>query len=184
MELPDGLVDYRRYDKMVGPLVFATRALWVGRTGPQADNYLYFVGTPELLRGTRRAPRTERVPVLDDPGTQTGCVELDRLLGTNMAVANAEIRFPILTPSMGTPASLPPIEGALFFDYGVAWDEHSTIKFKREPGDDPINVRTPSATIGVSARMNLLGFMILRRLVRSPGTRDQTYWTISLGPTY
>jgi hypothetical protein len=41
---------------------------------------------------------------------------------------------------MGTPASFHR-SSALFFDYGVAWDEHSTIKFKREPGDDPINVR-------------------------------------------
>jgi Tol biopolymer transport system component len=181
-----GLADYRRYDKVVGPLVFATRALWVGRTGPEADNYLYFLGTTELLRGnTSGSYERNECQFLNDPGTQTGCVELDRLLGTNMAVANAEIRFPILTPSMGTPASLPPIEGALFFDYGVAWDEHSTIKFKREPGDDPINVRTPSATIGVSARMNLLGFMILRADWSAPQGRGiKPYWTISLGPTY
>ena len=45
------LGDYRRYDQIAGPLVLATRALYFGRVGRDADRFAYFWGYPYYIRG-------------------------------------------------------------------------------------------------------------------------------------
>ena len=87
----------------------------------------------------------------NDANAESGCAVFDRLVGTQIGVGSVEIRFPILNPSFGLPAAVPPIEGALFYDIGLVWDENSTLKWNREAGDDPIRVRTPLQTIGASS---------------------------------
>ena len=114
-------------------------------------------------------------------------MQLERLLGTRIAVGNAELRFPLLYGGLAfLPAGFPPIEGALFYDVGVAWDDASTVKWHRDAGDDPLNVRTPSQTFGAGARMNVFGIMILRVDYSIPQERSafKGYWTLSLGPAF
>ena len=84
------------------------------------------------------------------------------------------------------PVGFPPIEGALFYDVGVAWDGNSRVKLRRESGDDPVRVRTPLQTLGFSIRTNLLGFLIMRVDYSIPQERRSIggYWTLSLGPTF
>ena len=84
------------------------------------------------------------------------------------------------------PVALPPIEGALFYDVGLAWNEGQTVKFNREPGDNALLVRTPLRSWGGSARVNALGFLILRFDYTKPLDRpyDKAYWTVSFGPTF
>jgi outer membrane protein assembly factor BamA len=180
--------DYRRYDKIVGPVVFATRLLYFGRIGRDADRFLIFGGSTELIRGnTSGSYRRNECLNADDTGTHTGCVELDRLVGTQLGLGSAEIRFPILTPSFGfLPQGFPPIEGALFYDVGLTWDESSVLRWNRRPGDDPARVRTPMQTIGASVRVNLFGFAIARLDYSIPQERRQVkgLWTFSLGPTF
>ncbi len=47
----EGLVDYRRYDHIIGPFTFATRALYFGRIGRDASRFRVFLGNTDLLRG-------------------------------------------------------------------------------------------------------------------------------------
>jgi Tol biopolymer transport system component len=180
--------DYRRYDKIVGPVVFASRVLYFGRIGRDADRFRIFGGSTDLIRGhTSGSYRRNECLNADDANTQTGCAELDRLVGTQIGVASAEIRFPILTPALGfVPQGFPPIEGALFYDIGVTFDERSVLRWNRQPGDDPIRVRTPLQTIGASVRMNLFGFAIARLDYAIPQERHgvKGLWTFSLGPTF
>ena len=84
------------------------------------------------------------------------------------------------------PAGFPPIEGAIFYDIGLAWDQQSTLKWRREDGDDPIRVRTPLKTLGVSVRTNLFGFAVARVDYSIPQQRRgiKGLWTFSLGPTF
>ena len=107
-------------------------------------------------------------------------------MGTQIGVASAELRFPILNPSFGLPQGIPPIEGALFYDIGMAWDNNSTIKWSRDADDDPIRVRTPLRTLGVSVRANLFGFAVARLDYSIPQERPDVdgLWTFSLGPTF
>jgi len=186
-DFTQGTFDYRRYDRLPGPFVLATRALYFGRIGPDADRFNVFLGSTDLLRGnTSGSYYRNECNTLVDLQAETGCIELDRMLGTQLAVASAELRFPILTPDMHfVPRGLPPIEGALFYDVGVAWNENSALKFSREAGDDPIRVRTPLSTAGLALRMNFFNFLILRADWNFPVNRDiGNYWTLSLGPAF
>jgi outer membrane protein assembly factor BamA len=141
-----------------------------------------------LLRGnTSGSYRRHECLNTNDANTETGCAALDRLVGTQLGVASAELRFPILTPSFGfLPNGFPPIEGAIFYDIGLTWDEGSTLRWNRQPGDDPVRVRTPLQTIGFSVRMNLLGFAIARVDYAIPQERRlvKGLWTFSLGPAF
>ena len=179
--------DYRRYDGIIGPIVFATRALYFGRIGRDAQEFRIFGGSTDLIRGnTSGSYRRNECLNANDANAESGCAVFDRLVGTQIAVGSAEIRFPILNPSFGLPAAIPPIEGALFYDIGLVWDENSTLKWSRAAGDDPIRVRTPLQTIGASVRVNLFGFAVARLDYSIPQERKSVkgLWTFSLGPTF
>jgi Tol biopolymer transport system component len=179
--------DYRRYDQIIGPIVLATRALYFGRIGRSADEFKVFAGSTDLIRGnTSGSYRRNECLNANDTNTETGCAALDRLVGTQIGVGSVELRFPILNPSFGLPAAFPPIEGALFYDIGLAWDDRSTIKWNRDSGDDPTRVRTPLQTLGASVRVNLFGFAVARLDYSIPQERRAVkgLWTFSLGPTF
>ncbi len=180
--------DYRRYDGIIGPVVLATRFLYFGRIGRDADRFRIFAGSTEILRGnTSGSYRRNECRNANDANTQTGCAALDRLVGTQLGVGSVELRFPILTPQFGfLPDGFPPIEGAIFYDIGLAWDDRSTLRWNRRSGDDPVRVRTPSQTIGFSVRTNLFGFAVARVDYSIPQERRGVsgLWTFSLGPAF
>lgn len=183
-----GLADYRRY-LFLRPFTLAVRGMMFGRFGRDAERFPIFLGSTELLRGyTYGSFRNNEC--IADPGSnsQTGCAELDQLIGSKIAVANVELRFP-LTRSLVLgflPIGFPPIEAALFYDAGLAWNEGSVVKVNRDPGDNPVLVRAPLRSWGSSIRVNMLGLMILRFDYTKPIDRPlkRSYWTISLGPTF
>jgi Tol biopolymer transport system component len=183
------LTDYRRYDHLVGPFTLATRALFFGRIGRDAEEFGYqvFLGSTDLLRGNTSGSYYRNECRVAVAGTETGCEQLDELLGTRIAVASAELRFPILTPSMHfVPLGFPPIEGALFWDAGVAWNQGDQVRFSRKAGQDKLLVRIPHQTLGASVRMNFFNFVVLRLDYSIPQERTAIggYWTLSLGPVF
>jgi hypothetical protein len=191
------LGDYRRYDKLVGPITLASRLLFFGRFGRDSRQFPAFLGSTDLIRGYT-AGSFRRNECLADLGVTlgsslTGCSALDQMIGSRIAVANFELRFPLVgNLSLGLlPARLPPIEGALFVDAGMAWDDrHSlgdgTIAWQRQPGANPDLIRQPLKSWGMSLRGNLLGFVILRADYARPLDRPGrgAYWTLSIGPTF
>jgi Tol biopolymer transport system component len=180
--------DYRRYI-FVRPFTIAVRGLMFGRYGRDAERFPVFLGSTELLRGyTYSSIRDNECVANPGGGNVTGCAQLDQLIGSKVAVASAELRFP-LTRSLVLgflPIGFPPIEAALFYDAGIAWSEGSIIKGTRSATDDPVLVRTPLKSWGSSIRVNMLGLMILRFDYTKPidRARNKAYWTISLGPTF
>ena len=181
--------DYRRYDKLVGPFTVATRLMYYGRSGRDADRFSLYLGYPDLLRGYTSGSyfRNECSNAVADPNTATGCVALDQLVGTSFAVGNAELRFPVMSPNWSwVPRAIPPIEGAVFYDIGVAWTGGTRVAWNREAGESPAAVRTPLRSVGLSLRTNLFGLVILRfdysKPLQRPGTNP--FWTISFGPTF
>ena len=178
--------DYRRYDRLLGPIVLASRLLYFGRIGRDAEEFRIYAGSNDMIRGNTSGSYRRNECRQEDPETQTGCVELDRLVGTQIGVASVELRFPILNPSFGVPSALPPLEGAIFYDMGLVWEGNSTIRWKRRVGDSPTGVRTPLKTVGVALRANLFGFAIARLDYSVPQDRPRVggLWTFSLGPTF
>jgi WD40 repeat protein len=179
------LFDNRRYDRITGFVVFATRLLYTGRLGRDGNLYPLYLGSTEIVRGNTSGSY-ERHECNLSVVTYGTCAPFDRLVGTQLAAFNAELRFPLLNPRMTwVPAGFPALEGAFFADFGVAWNENNTIKWNRQPGDDPYSVRSISRTVGFAARLNLFGFTIFKFDYSFPLDRNiRGYWTISLGPVF
>ena len=126
-------------------------------------------------------------------GSAAGSAALAQLVGSRVAVANIELRFPLIRDlTLGClPLRLPPLDGALFFDAGMAWDDRhgfadGTIVWQRGASENPDLVRQPLKSWGLSIRSNLLGFIILRADYAKPLDRSGqgAYWTLSVGPTF
>src|SRR6266481_3631382 len=145
-----GLIDYRRY-LFFRPFTIAVRGLMFGRFGRDADRFPVYLGSTELIRGyTAGSFRSHECVANQQTTSLTGCAQLDQLIGSKIAVGNVELRFP-LTRSLVLgflPVGFPPIEAALFYDAGVAWNQGSTLKLKRSAGDDPVLVRAPLKSWG------------------------------------
>ena len=181
------VADYRRY-LFARPFTLAFRTLLYGNTGRDSRLFPIFLGTTELVRGYTSGSLLKHecatTPTL--PTGYTGCSALDQLIGANIAVANIELRFP-LTRSLVLgflPIGFPPIEAALFYDAGVAYDHRRDVKLNRDPNNS--GIRSVMRSYGASIRVNMLGFLILRFDVAKPLNRtyQKAYWTVSLGPTF
>ena len=184
-----GLADWRRYF-FTRPFTLAVRGLFFGRSGRDANQFQSFLGSTDLLRGYTAGSliNNECAQAAPTSGGVTGCPDLDRLLGSKIAVANVELRFP-LTRNLVLgflPVGLPPIEAALFYDLGLAWNSGDQVKWQRDPGDDVEHVRQPLKSWGGSIRANVLGLLILRVDYTKPldRTHGNPYWTLSIGPTF
>ena len=180
--------DYRRYDHAVGPFTFATRFQYYGQHGRDEKRFQFFIGSPDFIRGyTSGSFAKHECLTAADPNSQTGCLALDQLVGTRLMIGSAELRFPLL--GYGSPllrSGFPPVEAAIFYDAGVAWQEGVQLKLHRAPGDSFETTRVPLTSTGLALRMNVFNFLILRAdyafPLQRPGVKG--YWTISLGPTF
>jgi Tol biopolymer transport system component len=185
------LADYRRYIPLKGPVLLAGRVLYSGRKGPDAIQQRFFLGSTELVRGHTSGSyyRHECSTTSGDVNSVTGCTALDQLVGTEIAVANLELRFPVLNSFLGIgPQGLPYVDGVAWIDYGVAWNQGNTLAFSVNPDDTPLqqlNTRVPVTTLGFGLRMNLFGYIILRGDLAFPQDRGiPPYVTISIGPPF
>jgi len=94
------------------------------------------------------------------------------LLGSRIAVTNFEMHFPLFGVRQFGLINFPflPTDFGPFFDAGVAWS-------KNEPADFTFNRSTPRRvpvfSTGLSARMNILGYMILEAYYAYPFQRPE-----------
>jgi outer membrane protein assembly factor BamA len=169
----------------------------MGRLGRDGGRFPFYIGSPDLVRGYTYPSysNSECSPVSGSATSYSGCPELDQLIGSRMAVFNAEFRFP-LTRSLVLgflPVGFPPIEAAVFYDAGLAWDQGSSLHWSRPASPDLSVDRWPMTSYGVGIRVNLFGFTVLRvdyavPLQRRYNSATQTdhgpYWIVSLGPPF
>ncbi|MGH9349148.1 MAG: BamA/TamA family outer membrane protein [Vicinamibacterales bacterium] len=165
------LADYRRYFLPARPFTIAVRGLHYGRYGRDGEDERLsplFIGYPGLVRGYEGASFEASECVADSTST---CPSYDRLLGSRMAVASAELRFPLLGLfSRRSYYGAFPIEMALFGDTGVAWTSDSDRP--RYLGGDREWVRSA----GVALRVNALGYAILELDYVRPFDRPGKGW--------
>jgi hypothetical protein len=177
------LGDFRQYYQLARPLSVAGRMLYTGRFGGDArDPRLQdlFIGHDSLVRGY--SPNSFTASECGPAAQQTGaCPVFDQLLGSQMAVVNAEVRVPVLG-ALGvirTPG-IPPVETALFYDAGVAWTSADKARFLG-------GSRSPVSSYGASLRVNLLGFAIGQLSLVHPNDRLNSRkwsWEFSLLPGF
>jgi hypothetical protein len=162
------LADYRRYVMPVRPLTIAVRGLQYGRYGRDGEDPRLaplFLGQAGLVRGYEIGSFRPNECNLD--GT---CPVFDRLVGSRLALASAEVRVPawgIFNPqAMYGPL---PLELALFADAGVAWTSTEAPSFAGGPRD-------LARSVGAAARVNLLGFALLELNYVRPLDRPARGW--------
>jgi Tol biopolymer transport system component len=163
------LADWRRY-LYQRPVTLAARALHYGRYGSGADRPelgTLFVGAQGLVRGYDYNSFTSADCTASSSGF-TGCAQLDRLLGSRLAVGNLELRVPLIgNDRYGLiDFSFLPTELALFVDGGVAWTGDEG--FSLGGGDA---ARKPVFSAGASARFNLFGAFVLETYYALPFQR-------------
>jgi hypothetical protein len=170
------LGDYRRYF-FAQPFTFAFRGLYYGRFGKDANDNTrispLYLGQETLIRGydANNFDPEECTPATATT-TQSGCAEVDRLLGSKIGVANFEIRFPLFGVREFGLINFPylPTEIAPFFDAGVAWAKGDSPEFTFAR-DTP--KRVPVFSTGISARMNVLGYLVLEAYYAYPFQRPE-----------
>jgi outer membrane protein assembly factor BamA len=175
------LADYRRYFMPVSFYTFAFRAMHYGRYGGSAEDprlVPLFIGYPALIRGYDVGTFEPR----ECPPTADGrCAAIDRLVGSRIAIANAEFRFPLLRPfGVGRNMYGPiPIEAAIFADAGAAWDSGLESALYRSDG----RVVTSA---GGALRVNALGFAVVQISYSRPFQRQDRgwVWQFSLAPGF
>lgn len=170
------LLDYRHYF-FANPVTLALRGLGYGRFGNrdqiESDRLsALFIGREGFIRGYSVADFS----IDECTGEGAGpCPEFDRLVGTRMAIANAEIRVPVLgTDDLGL-ITFPylPLEITGFVDAGTAWtDSDPTVwSFERNT-----TARVPVVSAGASARLNLMGYLVIEMFYVYPFQRPERGW--------
>jgi hypothetical protein len=149
------LADGRRYFMPFRPVTLAVRGMYYGRFGRDAESEFLspvFIGYPELVRGY-----DYNTFEASECGTTTdgSCPAFDRLVGSRMAVFNAELRAPLWgLISGGRDFYGPlPVDVGVFADAGAAWGQSGALHLS---GPDRNLVRS----LGVLLRVNLLGFAV------------------------
>jgi hypothetical protein len=186
LQYTQALADVRSYTMLGLPFfTLATRVTAIGRVGPDEGIFPVFIGSPDLVRGYTYGSFVSNECTANPSGN--GCRSLNQLVGTRVVVGSAELRFPLLrSGAFGfIPVGLPPVEGAFFYDAGLAWQNGSTVQSSRNISD-PDNIRAPVTSYGFAVRVNLFGFAILNLDYAIPQNRpgQHGYWILSLNPPF
>jgi outer membrane protein assembly factor BamA len=154
----------------VRPFTLAFRAIHYGRYGRDSEDermYPLFIGYESLIRG---------YDVYSfDPNE--GDLDFNRLLGSKMLIANAELRFPLfglLGIGKGYYGVFP-IDMLLFYDWGVAWGYKDAAGESIKPsflGGD----RHPISSAGVGLRVNVFGYLVVGVNYVKPFDRPGKGW--------
>ena len=180
--------DYRRYQPIIfNFLTVALRGMTSMSVGRDEDVFLKYIGYPQFVRGYDRDQIFGSYgPSCGGLSGAAGC-RATNLVGSRVALANAELRFPVIRRfELGIlPIALPPLDGLLFYDAGVAWNRGQDVKFDREEELNP-NVRVPVTSYGAGLRLNLFGFAIVRWDYAIPLSQPDRkgFWSWSIGPSF
>ena len=155
-------VDARHYTPLLFNYVtFATRVVGSVTAGRDELQFPKWLARPDFIRGYNReyfgSSQCSGLP--SDDGS--GCT--DETVGSRLAFANAELRFPIIRMLGGRlPIGLPPLDGLFFYDAGVAWSGNQTVVAKESDNYDIAKQRAILQSYGFGFRLNLFGIAIVR----------------------
>lgn len=189
MQYLEGSIDYRRYDPILfNFLTFATRFATTIRHGPDEALYPIYIGRPWAVRGYDRE-NAFSTGCLPEAGTGVSQCSATNLIGSRVAYVNAELRFPLVRRlDLGVlPISLPPLDGLLFYDAGVAWYPGQTLRLSAPSGTfDPNTTRYPVSSYGMGLRLNFFNIALIRWDYAIPMEDPQRrgYWVWTIGQSF
>jgi outer membrane protein assembly factor BamA len=163
------LADYRRYFMPARPFTIAFRGMHYGRYGSGSEDVRLapiYIGSPGLVRGYDFGSFNPTECIVN----AASCTAFDQLVGSRIAVAGAELRFPLFGLfSRQTFYGPLPIEIALFGDAGTAWRDD--VDFSIDTRDGRL-VRS----YGAALRMNAFGYAIVELDYVRPLDRPGRGW--------
>jgi len=178
------IADWRRYFAPTKNLTIGVRTIHYGRYGlspeeSSSDGFgmlrPLFLGYETFIRGY--AYESFSASECSPPGSNSGgsCMAFNRLQGQQLAVANLELRIPLVGVEQYGLINFQfvPVELVAFADAGLAWDSDNppVLAFSRSGYE-----RVPVFSTGISARFNVLGFLILEAYYAYPWQRPQKSW--------
>lgn len=182
LQMETVLADYRRYF-LANPITIAFRAIHLARYGKDSEDPLLsplYVGDPALVRGYDYNSFNSSEC---RPSSTDSCPVFDRLLGSKMAVANLEIRIPLFGTDQYGLFNFPylPTEIAPFVDAGVAWNSYDKPSLSFSPNSLG---RVPVWSAGVTARFNVLGYLVAEVFYAHPFQRPdaKNQWGFQILP--
>lgn len=179
-------LDLRRYDPLLfSVLTLASRVSFNISAGPDETEFPKFIGRPDFVRGyDRELYSSSCAGSASDPSQ----CEATQLLGSRVAYANVELRFPLVRRFvLGVlPLSLPPVDGLFFYDFGMAWSRGQRISATRPDDYDFLTQRYPLRSYGFGVRMNLFNIALIRWDYSIPrdGSLKNGYWFWTLGQSF
>ncbi len=181
--------DYRRYVPLLfNFLTVAWRAQSSISIGPDEDAFPTYLGRADYVRGYDREQYSAQFCGGLFGSTETSSCSATELLGSRVALANVELRFPVVRRfDLGVvPISLPPVDGLVFFDAGIAWSKGQTPSLSRPEGYDQAIQRYVLRSYGYGFRMNLFGMALIRLDYAIPLDRPirKGYWIWTLGQSF
>lgn len=175
------LADMRGYVPILFNYVtFATRFVSSLSVGRDEGRFPKWIGRPDFVRGYNREVNAAFVC---SPVDGSGCSQIESI-GSRVAFGNAELRFPVLRKMNS--GYLPPLDGLVFYDAGVAWSSGQTVKLSRTADYNYLTERSLLSSYGFGFRLNLFNFAVIRWDYAVPladGSR-KGYGTWYFGPSY
>ncbi len=164
------LMDFRQYVMPFKPVTLAARVLHFGRYGSAAEDFRLtplYLGYPHLMRGYDFNSFHASECVAD--GTSS-CPAFDRLVGSRLLIANAEVRFPLFGLFKREFVYGPvPLEGVIFGDAGVAWTRDENPSFAD-------GTRDIVRSVGAGVRVNAFNFAVVEFDAVRPLDRPGRGW--------
>lgn len=179
--------DYRRYVPLIfNFLTLAWRAQASLSVGPDETTFPKYIGRADFVRGYDREQYSSQL--CGGFTTSTATCSATELVGSRVALANVELRFPLVRRfDLGVlPISLPPVDGLFFYDAGLAWSRGQRVSFSKPADYDQDLQRYVLRSYGMGIRVNLFGIALLRwdYAVALDRTPRRGYWVFTLGQSF
>ncbi|MEO7361914.1 MAG: hypothetical protein ABI120_16400 [Gemmatimonadaceae bacterium] len=181
----DYLVDARHYYPIVfNYLTLATRFTASVATGQDEARFPKYIGRTDFIRGYNRDPINSTTACTGLPSDNGSGCNGTETIGSRVAFANVELRFPVLR-LLNSGLPIPPIEGLFFYDAGVAWTNGQNVTWNRPDNYDLTKQRAVLKSYGVGLRANLFNIAILKYDYAFPiGLNRKGFGSFGLGVSY
>jgi len=153
--------DYRTYYKLADDYTFVMRFAGGYSFGPNPQRF-YIGGTDNWLN---REFENNTIPInnieeyaFSTPGIPLRGFNYDRMAGSKYALANIELRFPLLRYFIlgALPIGFANVEGTMFVDAGTAWSDNNSLQLF-EKVDGSTRMKDLLMGTGVGARAIMFG---------------------------
>ncbi|HEV8410253.1 MAG TPA: hypothetical protein VGQ30_07075 [Gemmatimonadaceae bacterium] len=185
------IADLRRYDALIfSYLTLATHLYADVNQGSGENLFPQYIANPYsqgYIRGyDREASLSSACGV---PGiTSSSSCSSTQLLGSRVASASVELRFPLIRRlDLGfLPITLPEVDGLFFYDAGMAWSASQTISLTKPANYDPATMRYPLRSFGYGIRVNVFNIAIVKfdYAVPRDSFDNKGYWWFSIGQSF